>query len=220
MAKPKTDTPAGKSGQSWDCRKMRFPEVLCASGNLLDRYPVLAALPAADKVPDALLRYVLLRCGKGSPFYGIGEVGERKRHILLALDAQPDEVLRVTADKDGRVMQMCVAYLRLFEHSADLALLLALEEKNQQDLIRIAQPVDTSGSEGKDGLKDDAILRAYETRTKLSSLMRQQAKDIQDLRAQIFAGDEEVMSAATTEDAGASFSERFAKRPEFKGTAE
>lgn len=199
---------------------MRFPDVLDAPGCLLDRYPILGALPDAEKVSDVLLRAVVLRCGKGSPFNHLGEVGERKRHILLALNAQPEDVLAFTNDRDGRVRALCLAYLRLFEQSADLALLLALEEKNQQDLIRIAQPVDTNGSGDNGGLKDDVILRAYETRTKLSGLMRQQAKDIQDLRTLVFAGDEELAVAATATDSGASFSERFAQRPEFTGTTQ
>ena len=217
MAKSKHDPT--KPASAWDCARMRFPEVLSAPGALTNRYPVLAVLPDTDKVSDTLLRYVILRCGKASPFYNLGEVGERKRHILLALNAQPDDVLRVAADKDGVVKRLCVVYLRMFEHSADLALLLALEEKNQQDLIRIQAPIKVvNATTGADA--DDAEMRAYVSRTQLSAMMRQQAKDIQDLRALVFQGDEDLATAVTTEDTGASFSERYAQRPEFKGQAE
>ena len=200
---------------------MRFPDVLTATQPLLERYPVLAALPLAATAPDALLRYVILRCGKGSPFHAIGDLVERKKKILSAIgEVAPESVAGVArywAGDADRLAGLLVAYLKNYEHAADLGLLVALEEKHWQDIARLMQPIDEKAGDTKDGLKDDAVLRAFETRTKFSVMMPAQLAMIQSLRAAIFAGDDELAAMANDENAGVGFSEQFAQRPEFVG---
>lgn len=206
MAKGNATPPAGRAGQPWDCRKMRFPEVLAAPGRLLDTYPVLACIPGAADAPDALLRYAILRAGKGSPFHQIIDLPARKGQILRALNADADAVAAILTSKS--LLPLCLAYLRRLDPlGLQMGEWLATEEQYWQDVERVAQKPDAAGDE-KGDLKDDALLKAHQTRATLRKELPITRRELEALRNEIFNTDHELRDAALAdEDESAGFVE-------------
>lgn len=186
---------------------MRFPDVLSAPGSLLDRYPVLAVLPGADTAPDALLRYVILRSGKGSPFHQITDLLARKVQILRALNADADTTATLLTSKDA--LPLCLAYLRRLDPMGlQMAELLAREESYFQDVERVALAITAEAEHTKEGLKDDGLIRAHVARTQLARELPTLRRELEALRNEIFNTDHELRDAALAEDdEGAGFVE-------------